>query len=477
MATAFDKHDPPAKTRAIFALGLLALTISISLAGCTLTKRQAQITLPEDLPQTWATRVCVDDLPIASNLLGLIDLPELKALVHEAMNNNPDLRATALRLKAEGFLLGRPRSQMLPKVEAGISRGRNNQGNNDNTGRTEPQTYHKISANVSWEIDMWGRLANEYSAAKQEVTAKEKDFLQARDALAARTIQAWINQLADRRAKGIEEERLAVLQHIEAVLIQRYRDGLGSLDEYSTARSRTQIARADLSTRQANLDRSVRALEILLGRYPGGQLSSGKEWPTLPMPIVDMPAAALSLRPDIQAGLARVEAARNLARAADKARLPLLSLSGEIFRTGTRISDIGSATTYWGVLGSLFQPLFQGGRLRDEARAKHSEAMAAIEDLHAIVLRSLSEVENALTLEKELAVQIVALGSAVEESEKSSRYYVYRYRQGLDSIQSLLIAREQEMTVKMRLNQLKADRLGNRIDLALAVGAGIGDNP
>jgi len=329
---------------------------------------------------------------------------------------------------------------------------------------------------VSWEIDIWGRLANEYSAAKQEVTAKEKDFLQARDALAARTIQAWINQFADRRAKGIEKERLAVLQHIEEVVIQRYRDGLGSLDEYSTARSRTQIARADLSTRQANLDRSVRALEILLGRYPGGQLSSGKAWPTLPMPIVDMPAAALLLRPDIQAGLARVEAARNLARAADKARLPLLSLSGEIFRTGTRISDIGSATTYWGVLGSLFQPLFQGGRLRDEARAKHSEAMAAIEDLHAIVLRSLSEVENALTLEKELAVQIVALGSAVEESEKSSRYYVYRYRQGLDSIQSLLIAREQEMAVKMRLNQLKADRLGNRIDLALAVGAGIGDN-
>lgn len=61
----------------------------------------------------------------------------------------------------------------------------------------------------------------------------------------------------------------------------------------------------------------------------------------------------------------------------------------------------------------------------------------------------------------------------MQESEKSSRYFVQRYRQGLDNIQSLLIAREQEMTVKMRLNQAKADRLGNRVDLALAVGIGL----
>ena len=456
------------------SLGLWLIIPILWLSGCTQIVARSPATLPVGIPESFGTSfdsfdVAVDDLPMASRLLERIDSPQLHALVAEALENNPDLKATALRLQSARYLLSGHRSQRLPKIDAGFSSARNNHAYNEDTMTRETRTTHKIAANVSWEIDLWGRLADEYQAASQEVSAKAQDQIKARDALAARVIQAWIRQKAARRAKAIEIQRLCVLQQIEDILIHRYRDGIGSLDEYAAARTRTHQGQADLSVQQADLDQSVRTLEVLLGRYPQGQLSCGRDWPALTLPALDTPAAVLLNRPDIRAGLARVEAAQNQSHAADKAMLPGLSLSAELFRSGIRLSDISSATTYWGLLGSVFQPVFQGGRLRDDARAMHAQADAAIQDLYTIVLQALAEIENTLTLEKELAVQAKVLKSAVKESENSSRYFADRYRQGLDNIQTLLIAKAQEIAVKLRLNQTQADRLHNRVNMAVAL--------
>jgi len=467
------------KIKSALVPGILILALWLS--GCTPGVSRAPASLPDNIPGTFGSSVdssvgpSVDlgDLPIAYRLLELIDSPQLHALVIEALENNPDIRAAAFRLESSRYLLAGPRSQRMPKLNAGISSARRNQGGNNDPFKRETQTTQKVFANVSWEIDLWGRLADEYQAAGQEVLAENQDILKARDALAARVIQAWIRQKAARRAKAIETQRLSVLQQIEDILIHRYRDGIGSLDEYATARTRTQVAKADLSTQQADLADSIRTLELLLGRYPQGQLFCGRDWPALALPELGTPAAVLLNRPDIRAGLARVNAAQNQARALDKARLPGVNLSAELFRSGTRLSDIGSAVTYWGLLGSVFQPLFQGGRLRDEARAGYLRADAAVQDLSAIVLQAFSEIETTLTQEKELAVQTKALGIAVLESENSSRYFVDRYRQGLDNIQTLLIAKEQEFSVKLRLNQARADRLSNRVDLAIAIGTSL----
>ena len=454
-------------------LGLGMIIPALWLQGCTSTFSRVPAALPAGIPGAFATPASPESLPIAAGLLDLIDSDKLRTVVAEALENNPDIKAAAFRLQSERYLLSGPGSQRMPKLDAGFSSGRSNQQYNDDTFQYEVRSTNKITVGVSWEIDLWGRLADEYQAADQEFQAREQDLLKARDALAARVIQAWIRQKAARRSKAIETQRLSVLKQIEDVLIHRYRDGIGSLDEYAAAKTRTQVAKADLSLQQADLADAIRTLERLLGRYPKGELSCGRDWPALSLPEPDTPAAVLLNRPDIRAGLARVTAAQNHARAADKARLPGVTLSAELFRSGARLSDIGSAATCWNLLGSVFQPLFQGGGLRDEARAGHLLADAAIQDLHAVVLKALSEVENALTLEKELAVQAKALEIAAVESENSSRYFADRYRQGLDNIQTLLIAREQEISVKLRLNQTRANQLSNRVNLAIALGKSI----
>jgi len=449
---------------------ICCLFLLVSVAGCGLFPPKSQTHLPVDLPATWSNENHIGNLPITYNLLELFDDDELKTLVQEALTNNPNLSATAHRLKAAGFLLGKTRSPLLPHVNAEFSAGRDNQGVGGGNGEKRITHSHRISLGINWEIDLWGRLADEHNASKQDVLAKEQDYLQARDALATRVIQTWINSIGLKRSVEIEQERLAVLKHIWEVLVKRYKNGLGDLDEISTAASRTEIARADVSVQKTAFKREKRTMALLLGRYPGNLLVIPGKLPKVLFPSVNPPAIVLLKRPDIWAALARVESARLLANSADKARIPGLTLSGQLFREAARLNNIGNAASYWSVFGSLLQPIFDGGRLKAKAQAGHTEFQASLMDLRATVLKAINEVEDGFSLERDFKAQVNFLVAASRESERSSNYYTERYRQGLDTIQNLLLAKEQEMAVKSRLNRVVTDRLSNRIDLALALG-------
>ncbi len=435
-------------------------------AGCATLHPLQETSLPKGIPQSWNAAIAKGDLPVAAGLLEWVDEEAVSELVREALSNNPDLRATAKRLQAQGFLLGLTRSQTLPRVHGNLSKGRDLL----DTGSFDS---HRLGVGASWELDLWGRLADEHAAAKESFNAANQDWLGARDALAARVIQVWMEQEALRRSVAIESERVEVLRKAESLLRERYRDGTGNLDELSTARSRTEIARADLSGQQAALSEAVRRLELLAGRYPVGGLVTEARIPRVTLGVRSVPAETLEKRPDVRAALARVESARRAERSAKKAALPSARISGDLFRASARLGDLGSAVDQRSILGSLFQPLFEGGRIRSVSQARGSEVDAALLDLRSIVLRALKEVEDALDADRAFGVQAEALAMAVNESESSSRYYENRYRQGLDSLQSMLIAKEQEMAVKLRLNDVQGRIAVNRIDLALALGASV----
>lgn len=287
---------------------------------------------------SWAAVAETEDLPITA---GLVDLAGenrlLRQLVDEALANNPNLKATAHRLKAAEYFMAASRSNIFPQIDAEFTRERGNQGVDPETGMQRTANANRLSLGVRWELDIWGRLADDHAASRQAVIAQEYEYLNIRDALAARVIQAWIEQVGVRRSIAIENERITVLQRIETMLVERYQNGIGNLDELSAAKTRTEIARADLSARSAALLRSIRKVEVLLGRYPKGYLASGIHLPEMQPPRVHIPTAVLLHRPDVHAALARVESATNASRASAKARLPGLHLSGQVFRQATEL--------------------------------------------------------------------------------------------------------------------------------------------
>ena len=445
----------------LFTLCLFAVLFS----GCAMyTHLPAE--LPDNLPGLWHGENSIKDLPVTVGLLDLIQDHQVKELVLEAMENNPDLCATAKRLEAQGFLLNLTRAQMMPDSGITWSAGRSEQG----FGATNA---HRPGFAVNWELDLWGKLADEHGAARASFRSSKYNLLAVRDALAARIIQAYIELVTLNNAVNIEQERIIILKKTESLFLDRYKNGTGGLDEFSSAHSLLEIATADLSARQGALDESIRGLEILLGRQPSGRLSVGSSLPIIDKPVSGVPADVLLSRPDIRSRLEQLEFATLSVSAAKKEMLPNIKLSGELFREAATLDRLSGAVNQWSLLGSLLQPLFENGRIRNTAKAKKSEADAALFDLYSATFAALKEVEDAMGLEKHLMTQAKALSMAADDAKINTRIFTDRYKKGLDSLQNLLIAREQELSVKLRHSEIRGSQLINRVNLALALGASI----
>jgi len=362
---------------------LICISVELLMPGCAMFAPVPEPVLPEGIPNGWSISVKAADLPITSGLLDLIGDPTAEVLVLEALEHNADLGAAALRLQASGFFLNGPRSRLLPTVNAGFSRGRNNQEIDVQTGGSATADSHRATLGFSLDIDIWGRLADQVAVFENDVQAEEWQYLHARDSLAARVVQVWIEQISQHRRPSISTDRVAVLMKAEALLFGQYEQGIGSLDDLSTARSRWELAQADRSEQQAVWPETIRRLEVLTGRYPRGKLATGNRLPNVAPVPTDIPAAVLLKRPDIQAALCKARAAGYSFRAAEKGRFPALEVSGETLRRSVNLGKFGNAGAEWAVLNSLLQPVFAGGRIAGTAKARGKEAEARREELGA----------------------------------------------------------------------------------------------
>ncbi len=455
----------------IFIVGVLLAT------GCS-TKKNKFLNLNMEVPESWSSEDCLDDsscekLKITKGLLELFDDPVLKELVIEALANNQNLLATAIRLKSSGYLLRSVKVNGMPELNVDASAGRDNQGVDSESGTRKINNNFRMSLGFRWEVDIWGRLADERMAENWQHEALIIDYERARDALAARVIQAFIQVVATKKAVEVDQDRLKILNANRALVIQKYRKGLGTMDGLSTANTNIYIAKAELSRRQEAFDDAVRQLEVLSGRFPEKKLNIKGDLPKIKFSGVALPRTVLMNRPDVQAALMNVEAGKRLSSAAGKRRLPTLMLTADLFKAAGSTGALWNSTKNWGLVGNIAHPLFNWGKLKNEAKAQRNEVDARMADLYDVVLNAIKEVEGVLSSDKYLEIQNEAFVNAVNEAGKSRCYYEKRYVAGLDTMMSLLIAQEQEMNIKQSLIEVQAARMSNRIDLALATGMSI----
>ncbi len=183
----------------ISLLNLLILLLIVQ--GCATT---ATAVKKEEfhLPENFSSAQYLSELEVTGSLLELIEDEEARLLVHESIKNNRDIRAAAVRLKANGLLLARTSSAKLPEIDAGYSFGRSNQ-----TADRSTEDNHKISMNLKWELDIWGRLADEHRSATSEYEATAHDYKHAVDSLASRVIQSYVSIKSKRNLVELQQEK------------------------------------------------------------------------------------------------------------------------------------------------------------------------------------------------------------------------------------------------------------------------------
>ncbi len=437
-------------------------------AGIRLDTETAVENLRHELPPIWAG--APDEAPLSRSLLDLIDDEGLRQLVAEAVAANPDFRAASRRLAASHRLLRETEAQRWPFVEARHTYDRSHQGGDQLVDPTARSQY-QASLSVVWEIDVWRRLADLNDENVALTYAQAADVAAAKDALGARVIQGWVAAVSLRQAIAIEEGRVGVLERLQQTIKRRYRLGLGSLDDLAAARSSTELSRATVAALQGDLEETLRGLELLLGRMPRAELLTAETLPAVASVGTGYPAEMLTRRHDVAAALWRLEAADAAAAAAGKAMLPGLRLTGDLARGAGSFSDLFSSGSFWSVVGSLTQPVFQRGRLKARSESRRLELEAAWEDYRAAVLRAVGEVGDALGRQYSLLRQRDHLAVALEESARNLQVFQGRYRRGLSSILELLQAEDQEMNIRRQVIVVAGEVLKNRITLALALGA------
>lgn len=453
---------------------LLHVLVSMGLlchSGCQF-KKTSPAELPDNIPVDWSFVPATGDLTITSSLLDLFRDDQLETLVKETLKNNPDLKATAFRLKASELLLARTRSQLMPSARVHVNRSRDNQGIDPVTGKRMRQNHYTAGLNMGWEIDIWGRLANEHEVYLIEHEIRNIEMIAAYDSLASRVIKTWITIAGTQELIELAHEKIRLLSSIESTIQRRYQDGLGKLNELSTARTRNIISQSRINHLIENKARAIRELNILSGKNPNTQVNVNYRFVTIKNPVFPPPALVLGNRPDIKAAISQVDSEMLRALAAKKKLLPQINLSFDLTKRGSSFSSLKSGDVLWNLVAGIVQPVFQGERLLNASKAAALESDASVQNLKTRVLKAIKEVEDGAGLEAEYREEETYLLQALKEAQNSTVYFQNRYRKGLVSILDLLFAIEQEMNVKTNIVNTRISRMVNRVNLALALGMG-----
>lgn len=422
----------------------------------------------------------------------VFDDERLDRLIELARGQNLGLRAAVARVHASRAVVEQAFGELLPTVSAkaghtyqkqSLSSFRGLGGSNSSflsDDADAPFQLWSAQAEMSYELDLWGKVRRGQEAALAESLASDEDRKAAEISLVAEVVQAYFDLAQADASLRIAEEAIALRAQSLALVRARNRTGLADELELRRAEGELEAARADApEARRLRLVAEHR-LAVLLGRPPGVRF--GVEPPlafALPPEVpLGVPAALLERRPDVRAAELRARAANERIGQVKAEFFPSVRILGSF---GYASIDIGTLTygisQLWSLGPSITIPLFEGGRTYQRyEEAQHSE-QAAVADYRQVVLVALREVADALAgiraqieIRDRQAAANAALAQAVRLAEA-------RYRRGLTDYLNVLDAQRSLLSARRALIQAQRALLSEIVQLHEALGGGWSELP
>ncbi len=440
----------------------------VLIAGCATKLEQApsqEQVLEQALPETTQIRLewaapADDTGQVDDEWLASFNDPQLDALVVEALNEqNPNLRLLAAQLDRAQAVAALAGSALKPTIAVG--------GDLSGTGGAASAEHRSAGAGVavSWEADVWGRVQAGVNSADENLRASAADFEFARQSLVANVAISWYLATELRLQAELAQEIVNLLSETVNMVEAQQRVGQVSMQD-------VYLVRADLASAEDALQQAIsgqqqirRALEILLGRYPAGEIETATELVPVPPPIgVGIPANLLERRPDVIAADRRVASAFFLTEEARLAKLPSFSLT----------ASAGGGSDLDGLISNLalgvVAPLYTGGALEAQLDIATADQEAAIAAFGATVLEALEQVEAGLTEEALLERREGFLSRSVDNNKQAYDLAVKQYDVGQIDLLSVLQMQSRWIGARTGLLRIKNARLAERINLHLALG-------
>ena len=442
-------------------LALVALAAALALGGCTLFQPERREQRPLEMPQAWQQPQ--PGMPSAAAAFPArwwtaFNDPQLDALIDDALRTNNNLAAAGIRLQRAQLQAGLANTNLTPGVAAQASTGRSydlKRGGVAGSSSTALIT-------LSYELDLWGRLAAQRSTADWELKATESDRQATALSLVGTTAGlywqvGYLNQRIVLSEAGMEDAR-----RILALVRAKY--AAGAVSGLDVAQAGQNLASQEAAHTQLLQQRveARNALAILFDRPPETAVQEPSKLPNIDLPTIDagLPASLLSRRPDLRAAEQRLRGSLANVDATRTSFYPTLSLTGSLGTSSTALGELLKNPV--ATLGAgLALPFLQWNTARLTVAVSQTQYEEAVLGFRQSLYTALSEVENALSSRTQLRDESEKLVVALQQAQRAENLSEVRYRAGATALQPVLDAKDRRRSAEVslalnRLNQLNA---------------------
>ena len=403
------------------------------------------------------------------------DLGKLESRMGEA---NQDLRAALARLEQARAAAGVSRSGYFPVVSANAAS--TNQRASTNAPFYFPAFDPKFQNNivgldVSYELDVWGRLRNAVAASDARVAASAAD-LAALDLSLRAELAGLYFALRGQDALQIQfDDTAAAYRELYDLTQKLYEGGAANLTDLAQAKLQWQNAVNQSTDNHLKRSQLEHALAVLVGEPSSTfSLPVRREFQATPPPIdAGLPSTLLERRPDIAGAERRVAAANAEIGVARAAFFPVFGLGGGVgLQSGNQSNWMTAPSQFWSLGPTASLTLFDGGRrqaLTDQAHAAYDEAAA---NYRKTVLVAYQEVEDNLAALHDLEREIQSADTALAAAREALAQADYRYRGGIANALEVAYARSVALQSEQAVTVLQVRRITASVLLVKALGGG-----
>ena len=470
-----------------------ASALALLLAGCAVGPEYQ--TPDIELPESWPAHITLEQQARDDwhRWWQRFEDPALNRLVERASEDNLELAIQLARIREARAQLGFADAERFPTV------GYQAEANRKRTPGaalpidvqpvqellTSTNNQYSLAASLEYEIDLWGRLANQRAAAM----AALQESLFARDAaelgVIGDVVTTYVSLKSAEAQQALMEETLAAYQETYRLQALRFEHGDISELELRQAEAEWRNLQAELPSLKQQVETLRGALGTLVGMSPDELLTTldtgTSRLDDLAQPVgipAVMPSAMLQRRPDIRSAEAALIAATAQIGVAEANRLPSLNLSSFLGTAAASTSDLFSdVARTWGVGASVMGPLFDFGRSQSGVESAEALAEQAEAQYRLTVLTAFNEVRDALYSYDFSERRLAAIDEQLEAVARTRELAVLMYDQGQVSQLERLDAERNLLSARLAQAGARREQLAATATLFKALGGGWQETP
>jgi NodT family efflux transporter outer membrane factor (OMF) lipoprotein len=469
--------------------GILALPLALLLAGCTVGPKYIKATVPttptykeeaassfKESDQWQPARP--EDKASRGKWWEIFGDPELTKLEEQIAASNQSLKVAEARFREARAAIRFNRASQFPTISTAPSASYvkssdflpNSPSKIDQSSKGD----FALPFDLSYELDLWGRVRRSVDAAREEAQATAADYETAKLSLEAELALDYFElRSADAQKQLLDDTVRAYANNVQLTL-NRFNRGVSPRADLAQAQTQldtTRVQDTDVTVQRAQFEH---AIAILIGEPPAefslATASLNYQPPSTP---TGFPSELLQRRPDIAAAERRVAEANQQIGIARAAYFPTVNLDGTAGFAGSQGSNWFSwPSGFWAVGPVLAETLFDAGRRRATSESARANYDAAVATYRETSLTAFQEVEDNLAALRILENETQQQQEAVASSQESLQLFTNRYTGGVDAYLQVITAQTIELANERNAIDILRRRLDASVLLIKALGGG-----